>query len=260
MVLKGSGLQSRCFPSRAFLIETKIGPVLWDTGYAARFADAVSYGVYRAYGLVTPVEFNESDSLVKQLARAGLNRADMKHVVMSHFHADHIAGLKDFPAAIIYACAHGWHFHKNLGGIGAVRRAFLPDLMPATMSSQLAYVQQLPEKPLPAALFPFRTGYDLTGTDEVFIVELPGHAVGHLGAFVKTDAGWTLIASDASWTAEGYRELRGPSELTFLVQHSRSLYYESLRKIHLLHRGGAVSVELTHEEPDTAASLQKDVA
>lgn len=248
MVLKGSGLASRCFPSRAFLIETKAGLVVWDTGYASRFRDAVSYGVYRAYGWVTPVEFDEGDSLVKQLAARGVSRADVKAVVMSHFHADHIAGLRDFPHSTIYCCAHGWEFHKRLRGVGAVRRAFLPDLIPATMESQMAVVQGLPEKPLPAALFPFRAGWDLTGTGEVFIVELPGHAIGHLGAFVQTEAGWTLLASDAAWATEGYRDLRGPSELSFLVQHNRNLYYHSLRKIHVLNRAGAVRIELTHEE------------
>ena len=46
MVLKGSGLASRCFPSRAYLIETRAGLYLWDTGYAEHFRAATSKGVY----------------------------------------------------------------------------------------------------------------------------------------------------------------------------------------------------------------------
>lgn len=49
MVLKGSGLASRCFPSRAYLIATRAGLYLWDTGYAEHFRAATSKGVYRMY-------------------------------------------------------------------------------------------------------------------------------------------------------------------------------------------------------------------
>jgi glyoxylase-like metal-dependent hydrolase (beta-lactamase superfamily II) len=251
MALKGAGLRSRCFPSRAYLLETRAGLCLWDTGYASRFKDAVSRGIYRAYGWVTPVFFDESASLRAQLGATGVRPNDIRIVVMSHFHADHIAGLRDFPQATLYCCAEGWRVHKGLSGVAAVRRAFLPPLMPADTEGQLAFVQGLPQVALPAALYPFGQGWDLTGTGEVFIVELPGHAVGHLGAFVQEDTGWTLLASDAAWAPEGYREMRGPSELSFLVQDSRSRYYQTLRKMHLLHASGGARIALTHEEPES---------
>ena len=67
MVLKGSGLASRCFPSRAYLIETRAGLYLWDTGYAEHFRAATSKGVYRMYAWVTPIFFDENESLQGQL-------------------------------------------------------------------------------------------------------------------------------------------------------------------------------------------------
>lgn len=249
MALKGSGFASRCFPSRAFLIETKTGLHLWDTGYASRFFDAVSKGVNRLYGWVTPVFFDESSSLVAQLGAKGIRPSDIKSVFMSHFHADHYAGLKDFPGAAIYSCAWGWSEHRRLTGFAALRRAYLPELMPEDTFERLAPVQGLPVHALPPELHPFTKGFDPTGTGEMFIVELPGHAKGHLGAFVLEESGWTLLASDAAWAAEGYSEMRGPSELSFLVQHSRSEYYETLQKLHVLHESGNVKIELTHEEP-----------
>lgn len=248
MALKGSGLASRCFPSRAYLIETKNGMHLWDTGYASRFYDAVSKGVNRLYGWVTPVFFDESSSLVSQLAAVGVRPGDIKTVVMSHFHADHMAGVRDFPNAHLACCAWGWARHKRLTGIGALRRAFMPELLPNDFWERFAPVQGMPRAVLPAELAPFDVGFDLTGAGEVFIVPLPGHADGHLGAFVLEDSGWTLLASDSAWAPEGYRELRGPSELSFLIQDSRSEYYETLRALHQLHLGGKVKILLTHEE------------
>jgi len=252
MALKGSGFKSRCFPSRAFLIETKAGLCLWDTGYASRFMDEVSSGAARLYGWVTPVFFDESASLVRQLEAVGVAPRDIGRVVLSHFHADHMAGLKDFPNASVYCCANGWHKHKHLRGFAAVRKAFLPGLVPARMEDRLEYIQRSPMRPLPSELQPFSGGWDLTGTGEVFVVELPGHAIGHLGAFIKEDSGWTLLASDAAWAAEAYREMRGPSELSFVVQDSRKSYYETLQKIHQLNASGDVRIELTHEDPTYA--------
>lgn len=248
MALKGSGLASRCFPSRAYLIETKNGLHLWDTGYASRFYDAVSKGVNRLYGWVTPVFFDESSSLVSQLAALGVRANEIQSVTLSHFHADHMAGVKDFPKAKIVCCGFGWSRHERLTGIAALRRAFLPSLLPNDFWGRLAPVQGMRWTPLPAELAPFDQGYDLTGTGEVFVVPLPGHADGHLGAFVLEDGGWTLLASDAAWAPEGYRELRGPSELSFLIQDSRREYYETLQKLHQLHKGGLVKICLTHED------------
>jgi glyoxylase-like metal-dependent hydrolase (beta-lactamase superfamily II) len=188
MVLKGSGFSSRCFPSRAYLVETRAGLVLWDTGYADRFREATSQGIYRLY---------------------------------------------------------------------SVRQAFVPALMPDDVGARLEFAESFAEVALPAALAPFTMGRDITGTGELFIVELPGHAAGHLGAFVLGDEGWTLLASDAGWAAESYQQLRGPSELTFLIQHQRAAYYDTLRKLHALHRGGGASIRLTHESAEDYLPLGK---
>ncbi|VEB43101.1 Uncharacterised protein [Chromobacterium violaceum] len=137
---------------------------------------------------------------------------------------------------------------RGLSGLAAVRQAFLPGLLPADMESRLSFVEAVALQALPADLAPFSHGRDVSGCGEVFVVDLPGHAAGHLGAFVLGDAGWTLLASDAAWSEEGYREMRGPSELSFLVQHSRRAYYDTLARLHALHRGGRVDILLTHQE------------
>jgi glyoxylase-like metal-dependent hydrolase (beta-lactamase superfamily II) len=94
---------------------------------------------------------------------------------------------------------------------------------------------------------PFHGACDLLGTGEILVVPLPGHADGHTGAFVQTEAGWQLLASDAAWMPESYRDLRGPSELTFVIQKSRRDYYGTLRSLNALHLNGQVRIHLTHE-------------
>ena len=236
MVLKGSGLASRCFPSRAYLIDTRAGLYLWDTGYAEHFRAATSKGVYRMYAWVTPIFFDENESLQGQLRAHGVAPGDIHTLLLSHFHADHIAGLRDFPGARLMASKTGWDAVRGLSGVAAVRQAFVPELLPADMSDRLAFVESVPETALPAALLPFTHGRDVSGTGEIYIVDLPGHAIGHLGAFVLQEGGWTLLASDAAWVPESFQQLRGPSELSFIIQHKRAPYYATLNRLHQLHR------------------------
>lgn len=253
MVLKGSGLASRCFPSRAYLIDSGAGLWLWDTGYAGRFGEAVSRGIYRLYGWVTPVQFEAHESLHGQLRAHGVDPADIQTLVLSHFHADHIAGMRDFPNARLLCAASGWNAVRRLSGFGAVRQAFVPELMAPDVEARLAFIEAWPQTPLPAALHPFTTGRDVSGTGEIYIVDLPGHAVGHIGAFIRTDDGWTLLASDSAWVPESFQQLRGPSELSFIIQHNRAAYYDTLARLHALHKSGNAAIRITHE--DTADYL-----
>jgi glyoxylase-like metal-dependent hydrolase (beta-lactamase superfamily II) len=249
MAVKGAGLASRCFPSRAYLIETSLGLVLWDTGYAERFQEETSKGVYRLYPMVTPVSFNPEQALVRQLRQQGVNPDDIRFVILSHFHADHMAGLKDFPKAHILCDHWGWLDIKGLTGVRALLKAFIPGLVPADIETRMSFVQYWEAVDLPAELAPFERAWDVLGTGELLIVPLPGHSAGHIGAFVLTEGGWTLLASDAAWAPEAYQENRGPSELAFLIQDNRKSYYETLRKLHLLHRAGTACIALTHEAP-----------
>lgn len=248
MALKGRGLSRQCFPSRAYLIETAQGLALWDSGYAERFHAAASEGVFKLYSWITPVHFDPTEALHLQLRAQGLAAGDIRWVVLSHFHADHLAGLRDFPNAQIVCDRAAWEAVRGLSGWAAVRQAFLPVLLPPDMASRLQFVDTLPRRALPTELFPFAQARDLTGQGDVLIVDLPGHALGHLGAFIAQDDGWSLLASDAAWLSDGYRLPRGPSELSFLVQHDRRQYYQTLSRLHALHVAGKVEILLTHEE------------
>ena len=255
MVLKGSGFKTRCFPSRAYLIETRSGFLLWDTGYADHFHDATAHGVYRLYAKVTPVSLDAHESLQGQLRAFGVTPADIHTLILSHFHGDHVAGMRDFPKAKLLSSGTAWESVRRLSGFAAVREGFLPALLPPDIAQRLSFVDAIDETPLPASLVPFTHGRDVSGSGEVFVVDLPGHVAGHIGAFVLEEQGWTLLASDAAWAHENYREMRGPSELTFLIQHSRAQYYETLGKLQALHRSGNASIRITHEDTNDTVPI-----
>src|SRR5262245_58188205 len=87
----------------AVLRHPREGVILWDTGYAPRLLACTRALPYRFYRWATPLRIAPERAAAAQLARLGIDAADVRHVVLSHFHADHVAGLADFPRARVWA-------------------------------------------------------------------------------------------------------------------------------------------------------------
>lgn len=247
MALKGAGWRTVRFPARAHLIAVKKRLWLFDTGYSRHLGTAAQ-GIFSLYAKVTPVHFEEHNALAGQLAREGIETAGLSGIIISHFHADHIAGLRDFPEPPLYCSAEAWSHVRGLSGFRALRQAFIPKLLPDDFEERLSHVDQFHEHMLPRELNPFTRGWELPDCDgEVFLVALPGHAKGQLGVFVHTASGWVLLAADAAWTPQNYRELRGPALPARLVIHDYTQFIHTLRLLHGLHAKGAATIVLCHE-------------
>lgn len=248
MALQGSGWRTCRFPARAYLLAAHGRHWLWDTGYAPHFHEHTQHGLFSLYARVTPVTHDPAQAARAQLAAMGLAASDLSAIVLSHFHGDHIAGLHDFPGVALYADAGGWDALKNLHGVRALWHGFVPGLLPDDVEDRLGFVQAFESIALPAELAPFAIARALPGAaGEILIVDLPGHAAGHLGAFVQTDDGWVLLASDAAWTPVAYRDMIGPAAPARLILDDRGAYMRTLHKLNQLYRRGRVRILLTHE-------------
>ena len=248
IALQGASWKVCRFPARAWLLESHGKRWLWDTGYAQHFMDATQSGLFKLYRSTTPVHFDRKDALVAQLHAQGIGPGDIDALIISHFHGDHIAGLKDFPGVPFICDGAGWQQTRHLRSFSALKRAFVPALIPADFEQRLQFMEQFECCELPSPLAPFTQGYALPGSDkEILLVPLPGHAAGHIGAFVLTDAGWTLLASDAAWSAHSYRDNRGPSRMANLVMEDPPAFYQTLAMLHKLHLKGQVDIRLCHE-------------
>jgi glyoxylase-like metal-dependent hydrolase (beta-lactamase superfamily II) len=248
MALKGAGFRVCKFPARAYLIEAGDKRWLWDTGYATWFEHYTRSGIFRLYRQVTPVYFDPRESLAAQLREQGYARGDIHGVILSHFHADHVAGLRDFAELTFICSGEGWQKTRGLRGITALRQAFIPGLIPESFEDSVQFFEGFASVALPAELAPFEQGFELPGSQgQVILVPLPGHAVGHTGAFVQTDDGWVLLASDAAWSPASYQTLRGPSRIANIVMDNSVAYYQTLEKLNQLWRGGKCEIRLCHE-------------
>jgi hypothetical protein len=105
VVIRGGSWRAQQFPAIVALLKhPSQGYMLFDTGYAKHFIQATTPFPQRLYRWVTPMHLCDKENLLHQLAQRGIAPEDIKHIFISHFHADHIAGLLDFPQAR-YICS-----------------------------------------------------------------------------------------------------------------------------------------------------------
>ncbi|WP_159564644.1 MBL fold metallo-hydrolase [Budvicia diplopodorum] len=247
VALRGAGLSVCAFPARTYLIEAGNGRWLWDTGYASHFDDATRKGVFVIYRKITPVYFESSQSIAQQLLSQGILAGDLNGLILSHFHGDHIAGLRDFTKTHYICSGSGWEKTRLLCGFSALKQGFVPALVPDVFESQLTFIEQFEVTDLPEELAPFTRAFILPDSNgEVLLVELPGHASGHIGAFVLTEDGWVLLAADAAWSDKNYKELRGPSRIANIIMADSKAYYRTLNHLHQLDKAN-VKILLSHE-------------
>lgn len=203
------------FPALCGLIRhPDAGWILYDTGYAEHFFNATHALPERLYRTAVPVELPVKEQLPTQLRAFGIGPDDIRTVIISHFHSDHIAGLRDFPKATFIALdadrkhiesLRGHRWRATLGG-------HLPALLPDDFAARLTLADTCKKATLPQWMAPFRQGIDLLGDASLLGVPLPGHSEGQLGLFIPDAQGRPVfLVADACWSVPACRAGRLPA-------------------------------------------------
>lgn len=243
MTLKNGRFKKYEYPSFCALIKHQNhGYILFDTGYSERFTSLTQKFPASLYRRLTPMTL--AKSLKDQLLEIHIKPEDINYIVISHFHADHIGGLRDFPNAqfICHPEAIDDIRHKN--GLRALFNGFLPGLLPKDFYERLFLMEN--EIKLGEHLLPFSKGFDVFGDDSLIAIPLPGHAKGQIGLYFKAPNDTFLIA-DSCWHQETFKELIYPSQLTYLIHHDKTAYVNTIQKLHELYqRNKAIDIIPSH--------------
>lgn len=228
----GRRKQIECHSLVALLGHPQHGWLLWDTGYAPRMYDVTRPWPFRLYRLATPLRLRPELAVVNQLGHFGLTRDDIHYVIISHFHADHIAGLCDFPSAKLIALQTAYEDVAPRRGLNALRRAFIPALLPDDFAQRAQLLPSFVGPPLPA----LGPTHDLFGDGSLLLVELPGHARGQIGLLAHTERGPILFAADGAWLTESIRRQAPPAALTSLIADDSQAVRSTLERLHAFAR------------------------
>lgn len=172
------------------LLETEGGLVLVDAGLG--LLDAAEpgrrFGPSRAF--VRPA-FDVREAAIVQVQRLGFNPRDVRHILLTHYDADHVGGIADFPWAAVhltsaeaFACRHP----KTLVERGRYR--------PATREHGPQLVEHAPHTSESWRGFPAATALSDIA-DGIVLVSLPGHTRGHAAYALDAGDRWIFHTGDA---------------------------------------------------------------
>ncbi len=225
---KGKGRQ-RFFAVWALIVHPIHGYLLLDTGYAHRFYEATRHFPEKLYAVVTPVCLEEGQSALEQLKTLGITAAEIKYVLISHFHVDHISGLLDFPEAKIICSRASLVEVLTKNRIAALQKGILKKLVPEDLGKRALCIEDLA-----IARTDEHSGlefYDLFKDGSLQLVPLPGHARGMFGVLVCSDKGTFLYATDAGWSRDTFIRQVYPSKLTKLFFDNWKEYCSTYQKL-----------------------------
>jgi glyoxylase-like metal-dependent hydrolase (beta-lactamase superfamily II) len=186
----GSRLRGR-LTSHCLLLETTHSLVLVDTGYGLRDVASPRSRLNPFFLALVKPELRQEMTAIRQIERLGFDARDVRHIVLSHLDFDHAGGLDDFPQARV---------HLLTTEIDAA-------LAQRTMLDRMRYRPQQWQTREMWRGYPSTAGekwLGFSGTqaveglgDDVLLVPLLGHTLGHAGIAVRRENGWLLYAADA---------------------------------------------------------------
>jgi glyoxylase-like metal-dependent hydrolase (beta-lactamase superfamily II) len=217
-----------CHSLAILLRHPAFGWLLWDTGYAQRILEVTRKLPFLLYRYATPLCLKPELAVVEQLVRWKLTPKDIRRVIISHFHADHIAGLLDFPNAEFITSRVAYIDIASRNGLRALSRAYIPDLLPSDFCERATLLESFSGVSLPG----LGQTHDLFGDRSLLLVNLPGHARGQIGLLANTERGRILFAADGCWMRLSIRERCPPARITHLFVDDPPAVRNTIYRLH----------------------------
>jgi glyoxylase-like metal-dependent hydrolase (beta-lactamase superfamily II) len=213
---------SRFYAVWALLQHPLLGYVLFDCGYNELFNKETRRFPEILYRWSTPIFLNEEETAKRILAKKGIKPEDINYIIVSHFHADHICALRDFPKAQFICNQSSLNEFRNVSGLAAVKKGIIKKLAPTDFESRVVLLQDISTSYIDSASG--LTFFNFLDQDAFELVELPGHARGMLGLKVHLPNKKILYATDAAWNKKAFTKNILPMKIVKLFFDSWNAY------------------------------------
>lgn len=245
---RGGAWASKLFPAICTLIHhPDHGYILFDTGYTERFNQHTKKWPFWLYQKATPVHIQAEQTLKVQLERKCIRPEEIRFIIISHFHADHIGGLRDFPQAQFICSKIAYEAIREESGFRALIKGYLAGLLPDNFESRLRYIEDTPLISLKKDLAPFQMAYDLFGDGSCMAIFLPGHAKGQIGlTYLNREGQRVFLVADSCWSTQAFKAYELPSPLTRFIHDNWDEYKDTLLKLHILSCQRSIKIIPSH--------------
>lgn len=168
----------------AVIIHPQNGVILFDTGLHTQFQKVTRRFPYRFYSIMIPCDLKEENNASNQLSKIGIHPNDVKTIIISHGHADHIPGIIDFPDAKIILNKAEFEFmcwdHTKRNTIKLLKNAYLKSLYNDCKNEIMTI--DFPGQGIKHKFF--ETVVDLWNDGSMYLVPLLGHTKGQMGLYM----------------------------------------------------------------------------
>ena len=204
----------------AILVRHPQATFLIDTGFGANVDEhwKTTPGLMRALA-----SYVKETPAAVQLRQHGITQDQIKFVIITHSHWDHISGLEDFP---------GVEVRMPTAELNFIRERKMPGLIDRMIDHLNVRTFDFSGGPYEN----FERSLDLFNDGSVVLVPLPGHTYGSTGVFVNLHSGKRfLFTGDLTWAIEGFQL---PAERPWLarrmVDNDEAEVRRSIVKVHQL--------------------------
>jgi glyoxylase-like metal-dependent hydrolase (beta-lactamase superfamily II) len=218
------------------------GLILVDTGYANAIMTSRDPHVIGYRSLLRP-RLNAQEEAKAVVKAKGASPRDVRHILLSHLHADHVCGLEHFPNARIYASGASLMGWKKPKSFVAFHKGFFSSLLPRFDERVVGAIENASRHLLPWG----GTGFDVLNDGSIIAVDLPGHMKGHIGFYFPKLNEPVLYAADADWTHEGLEDEGSPPWPARLIVDDVSALLASKKTVAKA-RSSGVGIVLSHDD------------
>lgn len=179
-------------PTYCWLIEHPDGLILVDTGETAQIYEKGYLPDGGLYHKAVETRIKAEEELPHQLAKIGFKTDDIKTVILTHMHGDHIGGLSHFEHCKIYVSKTEYEMAISKKGAG---NGYFKKNWPNWFQPELiTYTDEAEGN--------FERSQKITKDGKIIIVPTPGHSIGHQSVLVKQAGPTIILAGDLTYNED----------------------------------------------------------
>ena len=254
--ISGKG-KAKFYAVWALISIPEIGYVMFDTGYSKHFQEVTNSFPARFYRWATPVILKENDSAKEILKQKGIRCDEIKYIIISHFHADHIAGLRDFDKATFICTQSSLEEVKTLSGFKAVSKGILHGLLPNNFFERLIILEDFTNQQFIDSCCVIH--YKVFNNQYFELISIPGHAKGMLGFIFKNEEKHLVFATDAAWSSETFEKGILPRKIVKLFFDSWTDFVDTQSKLRAYKKQNPSCDLLFTHCPDTLNFISNEI-
>ena len=186
---------SEWLPIYCWLIEHPEGLILVDTGETNKINEEGYLPNSKLYHKAVQTKITREDEVDFQLAKIGFKPKDIKKVILTHLHGDHVGGIYHFAHAKFIVPKKEYEFATSPKG---KKMGYMPHHWPSWFKPELITFTDSAEGNFDASKI-------LSDDQRIVAVPTPGHSVGHMSVIAKTENKNVILAGDITYNEEMLR-------------------------------------------------------